>query len=160
MRRPGQAPSQAFRRAFFLAYGAGLLLCVACPLVLQGLMSSVLQPGVLDAPRLAEDLGYTFTGLVILGALFVRRRSRRVRADFASLDARRQPRAMALEILLYSIVFESSALFGLVYHGLGGPHAERYARTFVALATVMFLVFVPRFAAWRRASEGQGHAAG
>ena len=49
-------------------------------------------------------------------------------------------------------VCASSSLFGLVYHGLGGPRADRYARTFIALAALMFLVFVPRFSAWRRAS--------
>ena len=152
MNEPGPDPSRTFRRAFLGAYGLGLLLCVAWPLVLEGLLGSLLKPGILGAPGLAEDLGYTFTGLVILGALFVRGRSRRVLAGFAALDAPRRPWAMAQEILLYSAVCASSSLFGLVYHGLGGPRADRYARTFIALAALMFLVFVPRFSAWRGAS--------
>lgn len=150
---PDTASSAAFRRAFLLAYGLGVLLCVVWPLVLQGLLGSILQPGILGLPELGEDLGYTFTGLVILSALFVRWRSRKVRAGFAALEESRRARVMALEILLYSAIFELSALFGLVYHGMGGPQAERYARTFIGLATVMFLVFVPRLGAWRRADQ-------
>lgn len=148
------ATSPAFRRAFLLAYGLGVLMCVLWPLVLQGLLGSVLQPGILGMPGLAEELGYTFTGLVVLSALFVRWRARKVRAGFAALDATRRPRVMALEILLYSAIFELSALFGLVYHGMGGPQAERYARSFIGLATLMFLVFVPRLGAWRQAAQG------
>lgn len=150
---PDQATSPAFRRAFFLSYGLGLSLCVIWPLVLQGLLGSALQPGIFGTPELAEDLGYTFTGLVVLSALFVRWRSRKVRAGFAALHEFRRARVMALEILLYSAIFELSALFGLIYHGMGGPQAERYARSFIGLSTVMFLVFVPRLAAWRLASK-------
>ena len=149
---PDPATSPAFRRAFLLSYGLGTVLCVIWPLALQGLLGTLLQPGILGLSGLAEELGYTFSGLVILSALFVSWRSRKVRAEFAALDEFRRTRVMALEILLYSAIFELSALFGLIYHGLGGPQAERYARSFIGLATVMFLVFVPRFAAWRRAS--------
>jgi hypothetical protein len=145
--------SPVFRRAFTLAYGLGALLCVVWPLVLQGLLGTILQPGIFGMQELAEELGYTFTGLVVLSVLFVRWRSGRVRAGFAALDESRQVRVMALEILLYSALFELSALFGLVYHGMGGPQAERYARSFIGLATVMFLVFVPRLAAWRQAAK-------
>jgi len=135
-----------------LSYGLGLLLCVIWPLVVQGLLGSLLRPGLLGPSGLVEDLGYTFTGLVFLGALFVHRRSRKVRAAFAALDGDRRARVMAMEILLYSAIFELSVLFGLLYHGLGGPQADRYARTFIALAPVMFLVFVPRLGAWRSAA--------
>jgi hypothetical protein len=151
---PDHATAPAFQRAFLFSYGLGILLCVIWPLVLQGLLGSVLQPGSFGRPELAEDLGYTFTGLVILSILFVRWRFANVRAGFAALTESRQVRVMALEILLYAAIFELSALFGLIYHGLGGPQAERYARTFIGLATVMFFVFVPRLAAWRRALQG------
>ena len=143
----------AFRQAFLLAYGLGVLLCVVWPLVLQALLGRMIQPGILGMGSLAQELGYTFTGLVILSALFVVRRSRRVRANFAALDGTKRTRVMALETLLYSALFELSAFFGLVYHGMGGPQAERYARSFIALSTVMFLLFVPRFSAWRKAME-------
>ena len=144
-------PSPTLRRAFLLAYGLGVVLCVIWPLILQGLVGWVIQPGFLGPTDLAQELGYTFTGLVVLATLYVVKRSRKARSAFATVEEKRRARVMAIEILLYSALFELSALFGLVYHGLGGPQAERHARTFIALSTVMFLVFVPRFAAWRKA---------
>jgi hypothetical protein len=140
-----------FRRSFFLAYGLGVLLCVLWPLALQGLLGTLMEPGSLGKPLLAEDLGYTFTGLVILTALFVQWRARKVLAGFVAVEESRRSRVMALEILLYAALFELSALYGVVYQGLGGP--ERYARSFIGLATVMFLVFVPRLETWRKASQ-------
>ena len=149
--------SHSLRRAFIAAYGLGVILCVVWPLVLQGMLGTVIKPGLLGMESLAQDLGYTFTGLVILSALFVVRRSRRVQASFAALDGTRRARVMALEILLYSALFELSALFGLIYHGMGGPQAERYARSFIGLATLMFLLFVPRFSTWcKAATHGLG----
>lgn len=153
---PSQPPDPALRRAFLFSYGTGLALCVLWPLVLQALLGTVLQPGFLASAGLAEDLGYTFTGLVVLGALFVKGRSGKILRTFPSVEAARRPQVLAREVLLYAAIFELSAWFGLVYDGLGGPLAERYARSFIALATVMFLVFVPRFAAWERAVGASG----
>ena len=143
----------ALRRAYLLAYGLGLALCVVWPLALQALLERMIPLGFLGASPLAGELGYTFTGLVVLSALYVLRRSRLARSRFPGLKASRRPRTMILEILLYSALFEASALFGLVYYGLGGPLADRYARTFIALSTIMFFLFVPRWSAWRRALE-------
>ena len=151
--RPAPAPVITLRQGFLLVYGVGVALCVIWPLVLQVLLGRVIQPGFLGVTNVAKELGYTFTGLVILSALYVVRRSKRVRSGFATLDATKRTRVMSIEILLYAALFELSALFGLVYHGLGGPQAERYARTFIALSTVMFLGFVPRFELWRQALE-------
>jgi hypothetical protein len=151
---PERPLAPAFRRAFFLAYGAGVLLCIVWPLTVQGLLPFLLHPGRLGPSPLAEELGFTFTGLVFLSALFVHGRSRKVRAGLAVRAAGRHTRVMAVEILLYSAIFELSVLLGLLYYALGGPQAERYARSFIALAPVMFLVFVPRLGAWQRASEG------
>lgn len=151
---PERPLAPAFRRAFCLAYGVGVLLCIVWPLTVQGLLRFLLHPGRLGPSPLAEELGFTFTGLVFLSALFVHGRSRKVRAGLAAKAADRHTRVMAVEILLYSTIFELSVLFGLLYYALGGPQAERYARSFIALAMVMFLVFVPRLGAWQRASEG------
>ena len=41
MNEPGPDPSRTFRRAFLGAYGLGLLLCVAWPLVLEGLLGAL-----------------------------------------------------------------------------------------------------------------------
>ncbi len=136
---------------FRLAYGLGLVLCVVWPLVLQVLIGRMLQPGLLGAVDLARDLGYTFTGLVALSALYVVRRSKRVREGFAQVEPPKRGRVIALETLLYSALFGLSTLFGLAYLALGGPEASRYARSFVALSPVMFLLFVPRLAAWHKA---------
>lgn len=140
-------------RAFLLAYGLGLALCVVWPLALQALLGRTIPLGFLGASPLAGELGYTFTGLVVLSALYVLRRSRLARSRFPGLEVSQRPRTMILEILLYSALFEASALFGLIYYGLGGPLADRYARTFIALSTVMFFLFVPRWSAWRKALE-------
>lgn len=150
---PERQQDKSFRQTFFLAYGLGTVMCVVWPLILQFLLGRVIQPGLLGMTSAAEDLGYTFTGLVALSALYVTRRAKTARAGLAAQAEAKRPRRMAMEILLYSALFESSALFGLIYHGLGGPQAERYARTFIALATIMFLLFVPRLAAWQKALE-------
>lgn len=142
-----------FRGAFRIAYGLGALLCLAWPLVLLGLIGGVLQPGLLGAPDLARDLGYTFTGLVALSALYVVRRSKQALGGFAEVPTLRRGRVVAQETLLYSALFGLSALLGLVYLSLGGPSAIRYARTFVALSGAMFLCFVPRRSAWMKALE-------
>lgn len=139
------------RTTFLLAYGLGVGLCVAWPLVLLGLIGRRLQPGLPGQAELVRDLGYTFTGLVILAALYVVRRSKRVRQRFAQVETAKRGRVIALETLLYSALFALSALFGLVYLALGGPEAVRYARAFVALSPIMFLLFVPRLSAWRDA---------
>jgi hypothetical protein len=143
--------STTFRHSFFLAYGLGVLLCVLWPLALQGLLGTLMASGSLGKPLLTEDLGYTFTGLVILAALFVKWRTRQVLTGFAAVEESQRSRVMTLEILLYAALFELSALYGLVYQGMGGP--ERYARSFIGLAPVMFLVFVPRLETWRKASQ-------
>ena len=151
---PGPPPDPVLRRAFLVSYGVGFVLCVLWPLVLQALLGTLLRPGFLAVSGLAEELGYTFTGLVVLGILYVKGRSRKALRTFQALEAEQRPRVLAREVLVYAAIFELSACLGLVYDGLGGPHAERYARSFVALASVMFLVFVPRFAAWERAARG------
>lgn len=145
--------SREQRTTFLVAYGLGAALCVAWPLVLLGLTGSFLQPGLLAQAELAQDLGYTFTGLVVLAALYVVRRSRRVRQRLAQVEAAKRGRVIALETLLYSALFGLSALLGLVYLALGGPEAVRYARTFIALSPIMFLLFVPRLSAWRNAQH-------
>lgn len=143
--------AQGLQKPFRLAYGLGAILCVVWPLMLQVLIGNVLKPGLFGPTELAQDLGYTFTGLVTLCALYVVRRSKRTLHTFAQIETTRRGRVMALEILLYSALFELSALFGWIYLGMGGPEASRYARTFIALSPIMFLIFVPRLPAWKAA---------
>ncbi len=142
---------QGFRRAFLVAYGAGIMLCVVWPLILQAMLGSVIPSRFLGSALPIEELGYTFTGLVILSALFVVQRSRRILAEFQVLEQSKRTRRMTVETCLYAAVLELSAFFGLLYHSLGGT--ERYARSFITLPAVMFFLFVPKLAAWRKATE-------
>jgi hypothetical protein len=114
------------------------------------------RPGA-SSGEFAAELGYTFTGLTALAALFVNRRSARIRAALASMDPIHQSRTILREILLYSALFELSAAYGILYYTMGGPNPERYGRTFIALPTVMFFLFVPGWAKWRKAA-GRGIA--
>jgi hypothetical protein len=140
---------------FRVAYGAGLALCVAWPLALQLLLGRAILPGAAAPGPGVQDLGYTFTGLTLVSAFFVTRRWARIRAGFRAVAAERRPRVLVRETLLYSALSALSSLFGLCTYVLGGPHAGRYARGFIALSTLMFLVFVPRLQAWREAAQGE-----
>jgi hypothetical protein len=149
-------PDPSLDRGFRLAYPAGLVICVAWPLALQLLLGTAIhRPGGAPPDGVVQELGYTFTGLTFACAFFVTWRWGRVRAGFRELAAERRARVLIRETLLYSALFELSSLFGLCYYALGGPQAERFARGFIALTTIMFFVFVPRLQAWREAAQGE-----
>jgi len=147
------APSPSLAKAFRIAYVIGLFICVGWPLVLQLMLGTAIRPGGLAPAGVVEQLGYTFTGLTFASAFFVTWRWAKVRRTFGTLEEARRPGAVIRETILYAALFELSSFYGLVYYALGGPAAERYARSFIALTTVMFFVFVPRFQAWRDAAE-------
>jgi len=147
-------PDPALARGFRFAYPAGLVICVAWPLALQLLLGAAIHriPG--PAPSgVVLQLGYTFTGLSFACAFFITWRWGKVRAGFRRIPAQRQSLVMVREIILYSALCELSALFGVLYYGMGG--LERFARGFIALASIMFFVFVPRLASWREAAHGE-----
>jgi hypothetical protein len=151
--RPPEAAADTLARAFRIAYGAGLLLCLGEPLLLQALLGRAIAPGTGPLDETTRQLGYTFTGLTLACALYTARRSRRMRAALAGLPAPRQGALLAREILLYSALCACASLFGVVYYALGGVQAERYARAFIALTSIMFFVFVPRLQSWREAAQ-------
>ncbi|MBL0212101.1 MAG: hypothetical protein IPQ13_14500 [Holophagaceae bacterium] len=155
MARLEDADLDALHRAYRWAYLAGLTLCVFWPLMLQLAFTEFIAPGQNPPDGVVKQLGYTFTGLVLLCAAFVTWRSGKVRAGFCALAAAARPRAMAREILLYSALFEVSCFFGLAYWALAGHEGVRFARSFIVLTSIMFFCFVPRFDAWRRAAEGE-----
>jgi hypothetical protein len=149
-------PDSPLDRGFRLAYPAGLLICVGWPLVLQLMLGTAIQRPQGEPPGGAvQQLGYTFTGLTFACACFVTWRWGRIRAGFRAVAEERRMRVLIRETLLYSALFELSSLFGLCYYALGGPQAERFARGFIALTTIMFFVFVPRLQAWREAAQGE-----
>ena len=152
----GSAPeTPTLDKAFRWAYPAGLLLCVAWPLALQLMLGTVIRQGVLPPGGVAQQLGYTFSGLTFLIALFITWRWSKVRAAFPATPAPARPGILLRETLLYAALLELTSLFGILYYALGGPLAERYSRSFIALSTVMFFVFVPRLDAWRQAAHGE-----
>jgi hypothetical protein len=148
-------PDPPLDRGFRIAYPAGLILCVAWPLALQIMLGTAIRPGGAQPLDSVQQLGYSFTGLTVACAFFVNWRWGRIRAGFRELGAERRGRVLIREILLYSVLSGLSSLFGLCYYTMGGPQAERFARGFIALTTIMFFVFVPRLRAWREAAQGE-----
>lgn len=146
-------PSPSLAKAFRIAYVIGLFICVGWPLLLQLMLGTAIRPGGAPPDGVVRQLGYTFTGLTFASALFVTWRWGKVRRAFGCLEEARRPGTVIRETILYAALFELSSLYGIVYYALGGPPAERYARSFIALTTVMFFVFVPRFQAWRDAAQ-------
>lgn len=142
-------------RAYRWSYLAGLALCVFWPLMLQLVFTDLIEPGRNPPVGVVKQLGYTFTGLVLLCAAFVTWRWGKVRAAFSAIDRVERPKAMAREILFYSALFEMSCFFGLTYWALAGLEGIRFARSFIVLTSIMFFCFVPRFDAWRKAAEGE-----
>jgi len=140
-------------RAFRIAYILGLVICVAWPLLLQLMLGTAIKAGTAPPEGVVAQLGYTFTGLTFGAALFVTWRWGKVRREFALLAAEKKAGVILRETVLYAALFELSSLYGLIYYALGGPGAERYSRSFLALTTIMFFVFVPRYQAWREASQ-------
>jgi len=147
-------PNAALRKAFQWAYGLGLVLCVCWPLILQLLLGPVIKPGQNPPAGVIQQLGYTFTGLTFLAAAFVTWRSGRERARLHRVEPALRPRIVFREVLLYAALFELSCLYGVLYWALAGGAANRYARSFIMLTSLMFFFFVPRLGAWTEAAEG------
>jgi hypothetical protein len=136
-----------------MAYPVGLVLCLAWPLALQLMLGTTIRQGPAAPGEAIRQLGYTFSGLTFLIALFITWRWGRIRKAFPAVPADRRPSILVRETLLYAALLEFTSLFGILYYALGGPLAERYSRSFIALTTLMFFVFVPRLDAWRRAAR-------
>jgi hypothetical protein len=147
-------PDAALRKAFQRAYGLGLVLCVCWPLILQLLLGPVIKPGQAPPAGVVQQLGYTFTALTFLAAAFVTWRSGRERAALHGVAPALRPRIVFREVLLYSALFELSCLYGVLYWTLAGGEANRYARSFIMLTSLMFFFFVPRLGAWVEAAGG------
>ena len=91
-----------------------------------------------------QQLGYLLTGLFLLGGILLFRRGRGVLARAQGLDREGQGKILRQEYRSLAWVCSLSALFGVLYWGLGGRQVERHARTFIALGPVAFLVLAPR----------------
>ncbi len=155
MARLDEADLAALHRAYRWSYLGGLTLCVFWPLMLQLIFTRFIAPGQNPPDGVVKQLGYTFTGLVLLSVAFVTWRWGRIREGFQAQDSGRRSGILAREILFYSALFEVSCFFGLAYWALAGMEGLRFARSFIVLTSIMFFCFVPRFDAWRRAAEGE-----
>jgi hypothetical protein len=144
--------SPSLTKAFRIAYVIGLFICVAWPLLLQLMLGTAIRPGAAPPDGVVQQLGYTFTLLTFGSAAFVTWRWGKVRGEFKDVPRASRPGRILRETILYAALFELSSFYGIIYYALGGPGAERYSRSFIALTTVMFFVFVPRFQAWRDAA--------
>ena len=144
----------AYRRARV----AGLIICVAWPLLLMAMVATGgVRPGTAPLEGPAKQIGYTLTALVCLSAAWVTWRSGRVLKSFRDLAPELRPRVVLRESLIYAAIFETSSLWGLLYWMMVGTAAARFVGTFMALTPIMFFFFVPRFYVWKLALErGEG----
>lgn len=152
---PDDAPElMALLPAYRKARLAGLIICVAWPLLLMAMVATgAVRPGTAPMEGPARQIGYTFTCLVFLSAAWVTWRSGKVLKEFRDLAPELRPRVILRESLIYAALFESSSLWGLLYWMMVGMNAARYVGTFMALTPLMFFLFVPRFHAWKLALE-------
>lgn len=140
----------AYRRARLV----GLFICVAWPLLLMAMVATgAVRGGTAPLEGPAKQIGYTFTGLVLLSVTWVTWRSGKILKEFRDLAPDERPRVVMRESLIYSAIFETSCLWGLLYWMMVGASAARYVGTFMALTPIMFFFFVPRFYAWKLALE-------
>jgi hypothetical protein len=155
---PEDAPElQAILPAYKRARVAGLVICVAWPLLLMVMVATgAVKPGTAPLAGPVKQIGYTFTGLVFLSAAWVTWRSGKVLKGFRDLPPAQRPAVVFRESLVYAAIFETSCLWGLLYWMMAGTAAARYAGTFMALTPIMFLFFVPRLYAWKVALEREG----
>ena len=155
---PDDAPEvKALLPAYRQARVAGLIICVAWPLLLMGMVATGrVRPGTAPLEGPAKQIGYTFTALVFLSAAWVTWRSGKVLKNFRDLAPELRPRVVMRESLIYAAIFETSSLWGLLYWMMAGQNAARYVGTFMALTPIMFFFFVPRFHAWKLALEREG----
>lgn len=148
---------KALLPAYRQARVAGLIICVAWPLLLMGMVATGrVRPGTAPLEGPAKQIGYTFTALVFLSAAWVTWRSGKVLKNFRDLAPELRPRVVMRESLIYAAIFETSSLWGLLYWMMAGQNAARYVGTFMALTPIMFFFFVPRFHAWKLALEREG----
>ncbi len=136
------------------AWGTGLAICLAIPAA-AGLLAGAgaLPPGGSPVAGLAQQAGYSFTGLVFLAAAGMAWRRGRTLEAFARLPEGQVAVAMHREARVLAALSASSTLWGVLYWSLVGWNGVRHALTFLALTPVMFLCFMPGLSAWTRARK-------
>ena len=135
---------ETLQRARRKAWGTGLVVCLAVPLVAGALvLTGRLPPGQAPVEGTVQQLGYSFTGLTFLaGAIMAWRRVHFLQA-FASLGEAARVAALHREARLLALLALSTTLWGVLYWAMVGLHAVRHVLTFLVLTPVMFLCFMP-----------------
>lgn len=148
----------SLNRARRIPYGLGIVLCVLWPLFLE-LMLTRLPQGEPSSPPAVESIGHTFTGLIILAAVFVFWRRNRAKSTLADQGLPARCASIRRETLVAAVVFGACSLLGPLYFGAAGARGERHARSFIATSPIMFFVFAPRARSWasRPAEPREGH---
>ncbi len=153
--QPGSSWSEALETAATTAQFLGLALGFGSPLVVASLMGfRVIPAGQLWAPDPTRQVGYLFTGVVLLAGAWGNWRKDRMLAGFRHLEAGLRARVLLRETVLYAALSELSCLLGLLYWMLAGVTASRHAWGFVLLTPLLSLAIVPRMSRWKRALEG------
>ncbi len=146
--------AETLRSAHRMAYGLGLVLCFGTPgLIAVLLRSGMIPPGTQVPEGVFQQIGYLFTGLVLLTAAWVWGRSGRVLRTFKAFPEAQRRAVILREGLLYAAVLETSSLCGLVYWILVGDHAVRHVWGFILLTPMLYLALVPRYDRWAKALE-------
>lgn len=131
------------RRGYLAGFLATLLLAVGGQVFLR------LLPEGRNPVEAILDFGYSFTGISLLGGFLLARRARKTWERILGREPESQRRIVWREYLGVAFACTVSALFGILYWGLGGRPVERHARTFIALGPAAYLALAPRPGRWR-----------
>jgi hypothetical protein len=146
-------PAGTLRSVHRRAHGLGLALCLGTPALVAGLVGSgAVPPGTQVPEGIYQQIGYLFTGLVFLSAAWVWGRSGQVLRGFKALPEDRRPAVVLREGLLYAAALDLSCCCGLVYWLLVGNHGARHVWGFILLTPILFLVLMPGYDRWAKAS--------
>ncbi|MDR2696947.1 MAG: hypothetical protein LBB40_00550 [Holophagales bacterium] len=115
---------------------AGLVLCAVSIVAGQIVMSCWLTPGAAQNSEVAEDIGYTFTGLTAVLGFILWRWGRLGNASCQTKAHCWRSR------ILQAIVAVIPIFFGCAYFCIAGEQVERYARTFAVLPPFVYLLAV------------------
>jgi hypothetical protein len=142
-------------RAFRIAYAIGIGMCVCCPTILQLNLDKIITPILGISKETVQNIGYTFTGLVLICILAITLRWRKICSEFSNIAENKKSTVLLRETLFFSAITTLSSFLGAIYYLLGGITVKQFARNFITLTPVMFFIFIPRLNAWKKASKKQ-----
>jgi hypothetical protein len=115
---------------------AGLVLCLISIIPGQIALSLLPVAGAKLNADIAQDIGYTFTGLTAALGFILWKWGRRADASSQTITRYWSSR------LLQAVAAMLPILFGCAYFYIVGGHVERHARTFAALPPFVYLLAI------------------